>query len=92
MDVSELLVALEFAAHKHRDQRRKDKGGLATCYESSQGFVVKAVSHAVAESVPSMQQYVRGMHELRQELVGNGVLAAEAGGCHFPQDDVFTSP
>ena len=24
MDVSQLLIALEFAAHKHRDQRRKD--------------------------------------------------------------------
>ena len=49
---------------------------LATGYEASQGFVVKAGSQAVAESVPSMQQHVRGMYELRQELIGNGVLAA----------------
>ena len=55
----------------------KGKGVLATGYESSQGFVVKAGSHAVAESVPSMQQHVRGMFELRQELIGNGVLAAD---------------
>ena len=51
-----------------------------------------AGSHAVAESVPSMQQHVRGMVELRQELIGNGVLAAEVGGYRFSQDDVFTSP
>jgi Domain of unknown function (DUF4357) len=70
----------------------KGKGVLATGYESSQGFVVKAGSHAVAESVPSMQQYVRGMYELRQELIGNGVLAAEVGGYRFSQDYVFTSP
>ena len=70
----------------------KGKGVLATGYESSQGFVVKAGSHAVAEAVPSMQQHVRGMFELRQELIGNGVLAAEAGGFRFSQDYVFTSP
>ena len=61
-------------------------------YESSQGFVVTAGSHAVAELVPSMQQHVRGMFELRQELIGNGVLAADAGGCRFSQDYVFTWP
>jgi hypothetical protein len=48
--------------------------------------VVKAGSHTVAELVLSMQQYVRGMHELRQELVGDGMLAAEAGGCHFSRN------
>jgi hypothetical protein len=70
----------------------KGKGVLATGYESSQGFVMKAGSHAVAESVPSMQQHVRNMFELRQELIGNGVLAAEAGGYRFSQDYVFTAP
>ena len=61
----------------------KGKGVLATGYESSQGFVVKAGSHAAAESVPSMQQHVRGMFELPQELIGNGVLATEGGGYLF---------
>ena len=70
----------------------KGKGVLATGFESSQGFVVKAGSHAVGESVPSMQQHVRGMFELRQELIGNGVLAAVASGYCFSQDYVFTSP
>ena len=70
----------------------KGKGVLASGFEASQGFVVKAGSHAVAESAPSMQQHVHRMHELRQELIGNGVLAAEAGGYRFSQDYVFTSP
>ena len=39
-----------------------------------------------------MQQHVRGLYELRQELIGNGVLAAEAIGYRFSQDYVFTSP
>ena len=58
----------------------RGKGVQATGYEASQGFVVKAGSRAVGASVPSMQQHVRGMYELRQELIGNGVLAAEASG------------
>ena len=74
----------------------KGKGVAATGYESSQGFVVKAGSQAVAASVPSMQQHVRGMFELRQELIGNGVLALhEAGaaqGYRFTQGYVFSSP
>ena len=70
----------------------RGKGVQATGYEASQGFVVKAGSLAVGESVPSMQQHVRGMYELRQELIGNGVLAADAGGYRFAQDYVFSSP
>ena len=85
-------VAVSAAALLHC----KGKGVAATGYESSQGFVVKAGSQAVAAAVPSMQQHVRGMFELRQELIGNGVLApAEAGaaqGYHFTQDYVFSSP
>ncbi len=70
----------------------KGKGVVATGFESSQGFVVKAGSQAVGEAVPSMQQHVRGMYELRQELIGNGVLAAEAAGYRFAQDYAFSSP
>jgi hypothetical protein len=74
----------------------KGKGVTASGYESSQGFVVKAGSQAVATAVPSMQQHVRGMYELRQELIGNGVLApgpeGAAEGYRFTQDYVFSSP
>ena len=70
----------------------KCKGVLATGYEATQGFVVKAGSQAVAESVPSMQQHVRGIFDLRQDLIGNGVLAVDAGGYRFTQDYAFSSP
>ncbi len=70
----------------------KGKGVAATGYEASQGFVVKVASQAVAEAVPSMQQYVRGMYDLRQELIGNGVLVREGDGYRFTQDYVFSSP
>jgi hypothetical protein len=74
----------------------KGKGVAASGYEASQGFVVKAGSQAVAMAVPSMQQHVRGMYELRQELIGNGVLAPAQGGAaegyRFTQDYVFSSP
>lgn len=68
------------------------KGVKATGYESTQGFVVKAGSHAVAETVPSMQQHVRGMYDLRQELIANGVLQREGDIYRFAQDYVFSSP
>ena len=70
----------------------KGKGVLASGYEASQGFVVKAGSQAVAESVPSMQQHVRGMFDLRQELIANGVLALVDGLYRFTQDYSFSSP
>jgi hypothetical protein len=74
----------------------KGKGVAATGYEASQGFVVKTGSQAVASAVPSMQQHVRGMYELRQELIGKGVLAPARGGAAegycFTQDYVFSSP
>lgn len=70
----------------------KGKGVAATGYEASQGFVVKVGSQAVAESVPSMQQHVRGMYDLRQELIANGVLALEGMGYRFSQDYPFSSP
>lgn len=70
----------------------KGKGVSASGYESTQGFVVKAGSLAVGESVPSMQQHVRGMYELRQELIGNGVLERDGDLFRFAQDYVFSSP
>ena len=70
----------------------KGKGVLASGYEASQGFVVKAGSQAVAESVPSMEQHVRGMFDVRQELIANGVLAPTDGMYRFMQDYSFSSP
>lgn len=70
----------------------KGKGVQATGYEASQGFVVKAGSQAVAEAVPSMAQHVRGMYDVRQALIANGVLALEAGLYRFTQDYSFSSP
>ena len=70
----------------------KGKGVQASGYEASQGFVVKAGSLAVAESVPSMQLHVRGMYDVRQELIANGVLALAEGLYRFTQDYSFSSP
>lgn len=70
----------------------KGKGVVAHGYESTQGFVVKAGSQAVGETVPSMQQHVRGMYDLRQELIGNGVLERNGDYFRFTQDFIFSSP
>ena len=74
----------------------KGKGLVATGYEASQGFVVKAGSQAVADTVPSMQQHVRGFYEMRRELIANGVLVLAGAGEHvvytFVQDYVFSAP
>ena len=70
----------------------KGKGVLASGYEASQGFVVKTGSQAVAYSVPSMKQHVRGMFDLRQELMANGVLVLVDGLYRFTQDYSFSSP
>jgi len=70
----------------------KGKGVFATGYEATQGFVVKAGSHAVGETVPSMEQHVKGMFDIRQELIANGVLQVEGACFQFTQDYVFSSP
>ncbi len=70
----------------------KGKGVQATGYEASQGFVVRAGSQAVADTVPSMALHVRGMCDLRQELIGNGVLGMQGGLYQFTQDYSFSSP
>ncbi|MFO1263771.1 MAG: GIY-YIG nuclease family protein [Rhodoferax sp.] len=70
----------------------KGKGVQATGYEASQGFVVRAGSQAVLETVPSMAQHVRGMFDLRQELISNGVLAMQGALYQFTQDYSFSSP
>jgi hypothetical protein len=70
----------------------KGKGVVAHGYEATLGFVVKSGSQAVCETVPSMQQHVRGMYDLRQELIGNGVLERDNDHFRFAQDFVFSSP
>ena len=70
----------------------KGKGVQATGYEDSQGFVVRAGSQAVADTVPSMAQHVRGMFDLRQELISNGVLALQGALFQFTQDYTFSAP
>ncbi len=70
----------------------RGKGVTASGYEATQGFVVRSGSQAVGESVPSMQQHVRGMFDLRQELIGNGVLQREGDHFLYAQDYVFSSP
>jgi len=70
----------------------KGKGIVAQGFEATQGFVVRAGSQAIGETVPSMQQHVRGMFDLRQELIGNGVLERDGDHFRFAQDFVFSAP
>lgn len=67
----------------------KGKGLLATGFESSQGFVVKAASQASLETTPSSSP---GILKLRDELIANGVLAKNSEAYVFSQDYVFNSP
>lgn len=70
----------------------KGKGVVAQGYEATQGFVVKSGSQATGETVPSMQQHVRGMFDLRQDLIERGVLQQEGNQYRFTQDYAFSSP
>lgn len=70
----------------------KGKGVTASAYEATQGFIVKAGSLAAGEAVPSMQQHVRSMFNIRQELIQNGVLQREDDHFRFMQDYAFSSP
>jgi hypothetical protein len=70
----------------------RGKGIEARGYEATQGFVVKAGSEAVGQEVSSMKEHVRGMYEIRRDLIDNGVLVAAEHGYRFTQDYVFTSP
>lgn len=70
----------------------KGKGVVAHGYEATQGFVVKAGSQAAGKAVPSMQQHVRGVFDLRQQLIQNGVLQPDGDHYRFAQDYAFSSP
>lgn len=68
------------------------KGIAAKAYESTQDFVVQQGSQAMGEAAPSMKQYVRGMYDLREELIKNGVLAKDGDHYRYTQDYAFSSP
>jgi hypothetical protein len=70
----------------------RGKGVEATGYESTQGFVVRKGSQAVAGVVESMAQYSANALAMRQELMGVGVLALSGGVYVMTQDYTFNSP
>lgn len=70
----------------------RGKGIEARGYEATQGFVVQQGSLAVGDAAPSMKQHVRGMYDLREELIQNGVLMRDAEHYRFTQDYAFSSP
>ena len=55
-------------------------------------FWTRAIGFTTATTVPSMAQHVRGIYDLRQELISNGVLVMQAGLYQFTQDYTFSSP
>lgn len=68
------------------------KGLKAEGYESNQGFIVKADSQASSEMTPSMQEQMRGIVDLRQDLIANGVLEQVGSHFVFKQNYSFSSP
>ncbi len=70
----------------------KGKGLLARGYESTQGFVVKAGSQAMADLAPSLLNHFAGTVAKRQELIDLGVLAQQGSAYVFTQDYAFSSP
>ncbi len=68
------------------------KGLKAEGYESNQGFVVSADSQASLDLTPSMQEQMRGILDLRQDLINNGVLVQIGKHLVFQQNYSFPSP
>ena len=68
------------------------KGLRAQGYESNQGFIVKANSQAILELTSSMQQQMRGIVDLRQDLIDSEVLQQIGDFFVFKQDYSFSSP
>jgi len=68
------------------------KGVSATGFESNQGFVVRQGSRAALDTAPSMKEHVRGMFDLRMDLISNGVLLRDGDMYTFTQDYTFSSP
>ena len=61
-------------------------------YESTQGFVVKAGSQAMADLAPSLLNHFPSTVAKRQELIDLGVLAQQGSAYVFTQDYAFSSP
>ena len=70
----------------------KGKDVEASGYESTQGFVVRSGSCAVAEVVPSLRDNWPARIAQRRDLLDAGVLVPEGTALRFTQDYVFTSP
>lgn len=68
------------------------KGVSASGFESNQGFVVRQGSRAALDTAPSMKEHVRGMYDLRMDLISNGVLLRQGDMYTFSQDYTFSSP
>lgn len=68
------------------------KGLKAEGYESNQGFVVSADSQASLDLTPSMQEQMRGILDLRQDLINSGVLVQIGKHLVFQQNYSFSSP
>lgn len=70
----------------------RGKGVEATGYESTQGFVVRRASQAVAEVVPSLESNKPARLAQREDLIERGVLELDGSAYRFTQDYVFSSP
>jgi len=70
----------------------RGKGIVATGRDTAQGFVVRAGSHAMKDTTPSLKEYFPSTCDLRVQLVKNGVLAEDKDKLRFTQDYTFTSP
>lgn len=75
-----------------RQMTVRGKGIVASGVDGTNGFVVKAGSQAVLEAVPSMAEHVRGMYDLRLDLIKSGVMIPDVGHYVFAQDYAFSSP
>lgn len=68
------------------------KGVKSSGYDTPQGFIIRAGSFTVADEAPSLRKNFPNISRLREELVKNGVLAAEENKLKFSQDYTFNSP
>ena len=72
-----------------RELRLKAKGIEARGVDDAEGFVVRKESHAVKTTTRSIPPYLK---TLREDLLGNGVLADDGSAWRLTQDYVFGSP
>ncbi|MFT3870928.1 MAG: GIY-YIG nuclease family protein [Nibricoccus sp.] len=72
----------------------RGKGVIATGYETTQGFLVKASSMAVGlkDEAPSLAVHVPTVYKARREAIRTGVLQADGDRFRFVEDYVFNSP